>query len=100
MSERRPDRVAADAVASCEVVVRNPQGMHLRPATQFARVAQATGCRIRVRYGSAEGDGTSVLELAMMAIRPGARLVIEARGGGCEDDVRRRVELVQANVEE
>jgi len=85
--EGKPDAGSSGDVAvsaSQEVVVRNPQGLHLRPATEFARVAQASGCRVRVRYGDAEGDGASVLELAMMAIRPGARLFIEAHGDGCD----------------
>ena len=85
---------AVVTTASAEVVVRNPQGLHLRPATEFARVAQASGCEVRVRYGETEGDGTSVLELAMMAIRPGAHLHIEARGEGCDAAIRELVALV------
>lgn len=82
-------------IASEEVIVTNEQGLHLRPATEFARVALATGCAIRVLYGDAEGDGASVLELAMMAIRPGARLRIEAQGDGCEEAVAALVGLVK-----
>ena len=40
---------AAAAVVCRAVVVRNPQGLHLRPATEFARLALSTGCRVRVR---------------------------------------------------
>ena len=98
MPESRPsDGTVEDAVAgavTADVVVRNPQGLHLRPATEFARVAQASGCRVRVRYGDAEGDGCSVLELAMMAIRPGAHLRIEVEGEGREDTIRELVALV------
>lgn len=93
----RPEGAVDDAVAECataDVVVKNPQGLHLRPATEFARLAQESGCRVRVVYGDAEGDGASVLELAMMAIRPGAHLRIEARGAGCDETVRKLVELL------
>ncbi len=81
------DTATADS-ASVEVLVNNPHGLHLRPATEFARIAQATGCSVRVRCGDREGDGASVLELAMMAIGPGARLLIEVRGPACEEAVR------------
>ena len=91
MPDERASEVPVEGVvvdfASADVVVRNPQGLHLRPATEFARAAQESGCRVRVHYGDAEGDGASVLELAMMAIRPGAHLRIEAHGPGCEQAV-------------
>ena len=81
--------------ATAEVLVSNAQGMHLRPATEFARLVQSTGCSVRVRAGELEADGASVLELAMMAVGPGTTLVITAEGGGCEDAVRSLVELVR-----
>ena len=91
-----PKSASGAAESASEVVlVTNAQGLHLRPATEFARVAQASGCAVRVRYGDAEGDGASVLELAMMAIRPGAKLTIEARGAGCEKAVADLVDLVK-----
>lgn len=81
--------------ATAEVLVANAQGMHLRPATEFARLAQSTGCTVRVRAGDLEADGASVLELAMMAVGPGTTLVITAQGEKCDDAVRLLVELVR-----
>lgn len=81
--------------ASAEVTIANPQGMHLRPATEFARLAQATGCSVRVRAGEAEANGASVLELAMMAAGVGTTLVITAEGEGCERAVAALVALVE-----
>ena len=95
--ERSAGRTVGGAgaeVATADVVVMNPQGLHLRPATEFARIAHSSGCRIRVLYGEAEGDGASVLELAMMAIRPGAELRIEATGPGCQAALADLVALV------
>jgi phosphotransferase system HPr (HPr) family protein len=81
--------------ATAEVTISNPQGMHLRPATEFARLVQATGCAVRVRAGEAEANGASVLELAMMAAGQGTLLVISAEGEGCEKAVASLVELVR-----
>jgi phosphocarrier protein HPr len=81
--------------ATAEVLVANAQGMHLRPATEFARLVQSSGCAVRVRAGELEADGASVLELAMMAVGPGTTLVITADGERCEDAVRSLVELVR-----
>ena len=95
----RASTSAAAATASAEVIVTNSQGLHLRPATEFARVALATGCAISVHYGGAEGNGTSVLELAMMAILPGAQLRIQADGEGCEAAVAALVDLVKRDFQ-
>jgi phosphotransferase system HPr (HPr) family protein len=81
--------------ASAEVTISNPQGMHLRPATEFARLVQTTGCAVRVKAGDSEANGASVLELAMMAAGPGTLLVISAEGEGCESAVASLVELVR-----
>jgi phosphocarrier protein HPr len=81
--------------AVAEVVVANPQGMHLRPATEFAKLVQSLGCTVRVKAGDAEANGASVLELAMMAVGPGTKLVITADGNDCEKAVASLVELVR-----
>lgn len=83
------------ASAAAEVLVANPQGMHLRPATEFARMVQSTGCAVRVKAGDAEADGASVLELAMMAVGAGTTLVITAEGANCETAVASLVALVR-----
>ena len=85
---------AAAEAAAADVVVRNPQGLHLRPATEFARLALSTGCKVRVRTGGADANGTSVLELAMLGIAQGATLRISAEGPGAEGAVRALVALV------
>ena len=81
--------------ATAEVTVSNPQGMHLRPATEFAKLAQASGCAVTVTAGDAQANGGSVLELAMMAAGRGTVLVITAEGENCEKALAALVELVR-----
>ena len=81
--------------ATAEVTVSNPQGMHLRPATEFAKVVQASGCAVTVTSGEAQANGGSVLELAMMAAGQGTVLVITADGENCERALAQLVELVK-----
>ena len=51
----KPPEVAsgepAHDVVTAEVVVQGEQGLHLRPATEFARTALASGCTVRVLVG-------------------------------------------------
>jgi PTS hybrid protein len=93
--------VAAEAdEAAAEVVVRNAQGLHLRPATEFARMAQSTGCRVRVEADGAGADGASVLELAMLGVAQGTTLRISAEGPGAADAVRRLALFVASGFSE
>ena len=89
----------ADAAAA-EVVVRNAQGLHLRPATEFARMAQSTGCRVHVEAEGSGADGASVLELAMLGVAQGTTLRISAEGPGAADAVRRLVQFVSSGFSE
>ena len=81
-------------VAEVEVVVRNPQGMHLRPATEFARLVLSTGCAVRVYAGDADANGASVLELAMLGIVQGTPLRIAVEGVGAVAAARSLAQLV------
>jgi phosphotransferase system HPr (HPr) family protein len=78
-----------------QVVIEHAQGLHLRPATAFAKLALETGCAVRVKSGDSEADGASVLELAMMACPAGATLMITAQGANCESAVASLVALVR-----
>jgi PTS hybrid protein len=80
--------------AAAEVVVRNAHGMHLRPATRFARIAMTTGCRIKVEANGAQANGTSVIELALLAAVQGTTVRISAERHGAENAVRLLVALV------
>ncbi len=91
----RPEIRPGVAEHAADVVVTNPQGLHLRPATEFARLAQASGCAIRLQIDVRSANGASVLELAMLAISVGSQLTIHATGDDCEQAVATLVALVE-----
>lgn len=62
------------------VVVANPHGLHMRPATAFATLARQFTCRVNVWNGSNKADGKSSLDLILLVALPGAELVLELDG--------------------
>jgi len=80
--------------AAADVVVRNPHGIHLRPAAQFARMALATGCNIKVEANGVEANGASIFALALLGALQGTTLRISADGADAEEAVRSLVALV------
>lgn len=62
------------------VVVANPHGLHMRPATAFATLARQFASRVCVWNGTNKADGKSSLDLILLVALPGAELVLELDG--------------------
>jgi len=62
------------------VVVRNPQGLHMRPAMMFARLATKFRSTVTVRRQDRAVNGKSLLNLMTLAALPGTELVLEVSG--------------------
>ncbi len=62
------------------VRIANARGLHARAAALFAKTAQGFDARVRVRKAELEVDGTSIMDLMMLAAGPGSALEIVADG--------------------
>ena len=69
---------AADV--SFEHVVRDPAGMHARPAGELARVASAFEADVTVGHGGRTAHAGSVIELMLLEARAGSTLTVHASG--------------------
>jgi phosphotransferase system HPr (HPr) family protein len=63
-----------------EVVVANPQGLHLRPATAFAKLARQFTSTVFVLRNDQRANGKSQMELLLLAAENGATLTVEVAG--------------------
>jgi phosphotransferase system HPr (HPr) family protein len=81
---------------SREVVVANPQGLHLRPATAFALSARQFACDVVVARDDRRANGKSQMELLLLAAEPGARLMLEVSGPDAAHALERLAELLAA----
>jgi phosphotransferase system HPr (HPr) family protein len=70
------------------VTVRNPMGLHMRPATRFAQAARAFRSSITVRHGDKSADGKSSLDLILLVALEGSQLILEIDG----DDAHQAIE--------
>jgi phosphotransferase system HPr (HPr) family protein len=68
------------------VVVANPNGLHMRPATRFAQHARLLPHRVSVCHGDRRADGKSSLDLLMLIAMPGTELWVEVEGDEQADD--------------
>jgi phosphocarrier protein HPr len=66
------------------VVVRNPNGLHMRPAMAFAKLAGKFRVTVRVRKQDRAVDGKSGMSLMLLAAMPGTELCLEVAGEEAE----------------
>lgn len=70
------DRAPDDGVLRAVAVLRNPLGLHARPAAVVARMLAAYDAKVRVNGANA----ASVLELMKLGAKQGVELTIETEG--------------------
>ena len=76
------------------VVLRNPLGLHMRPAAAFAKAAAKFQADVKVFKGTRAANGKSFTNLLMLAAGPGTELILQADGPDAEDAVRALADLL------
>lgn len=84
----------SDMTYETEVEIRNPEGLHMRPAMQFVDVANAFDSDISVSNQETTVDAKSIMQMTMLAATRGTRLKIQARGVDAQKAVEALQELV------
>ena len=63
-----------------QLVVKNKQGLHARPAALFVQIANKFDSRITVTGGNEEVNGKSIMGILMLGAEKGTTIVIEVEG--------------------
>jgi phosphocarrier protein len=82
------------------VTLRNPTGLHARPAKIFARAAAATTANVTVSKDGREVNGKSVLSVLTLDCHQGDEIVIRTEGEGAEVALEELVQLVESGMGE
>ena len=78
-----------------EVEIRNPEGLHMRPAMQFVDLATSFHSDISVNHQDMQVDAKSIMQMTMLAATCGTRLKITAVGSDAELAVQALRDLVE-----
>lgn len=76
--------------------VKPANGLHLRPWSQFVKLAHRYKCRIEVVKESARSDGRSMLSLLTLAAKCGDEISVEADGEDAEEAVDALIAMLEA----
>jgi phosphocarrier protein len=67
------------------VVIRNPQGFHMRPKAAFVRQAGQFQSDVRLYWNGQAFNGKSMFELMLLAAEQGQEVTVEAEGSDAAD---------------
>ena len=70
------------------IKIRNPQGLHARPASIFVRIANGHESDVVVRKDSENVNGKSIMGLLTLAANKGSVIEIECSGPDAEETMR------------
>jgi len=85
-------------VTSIRLVIRNPSGLHARPAALFVRTAGQFGSRVTVANpaaGKGPVDAKSILSVLTLGVSSGTEIEVAAEG----DDAEAAIAAIREAVE-
>ena len=68
-----------------KIKIKNPQGLHARPASVFVRIANKFESDVTVKKGSEKVNGKSIMGLLTLAASEGSTVEIEVNGPDAEN---------------
>ncbi len=66
------------------IKIKNPQGLHARPASVFVKITNKFESEVTVRKGSESVNGKSIMGLMTLAANQGSVIEIEVDGPDAE----------------
>jgi phosphocarrier protein HPr len=67
-------------VYQATVVIRDPVGLHARPAAVVVQTAGRYKARVRLEHGEKRADARSIIQLLGLGVRQGSPVTIVAEG--------------------
>jgi phosphoenolpyruvate-protein phosphotransferase len=93
-------KVPADFPAYVDLTVRNPTGLHARPATTFASLAKEFQSQVRVRQGDKVVNGKSLASLLKLGAEGGSVIRVMAQGRDAAAALKALQEAVESGLGE
>ena len=83
-----------------EIMVKNAQGLHARPAVQFVNTAKRFDCDITVRRCRTEANAKSILRVLALGVSQGSVVTIRAEGEGADQALAALEELIHRGFDD
>lgn len=77
-----------------EVVIKNPQGLHARPAAMFVQIASKYNANVALQKGEERVNGKSIMGILTLGIEQNSKVVLEADGDDADEVVAELSQLL------
>lgn len=82
-----------------ELIIKNKQGLHARPAAVFVQIANKFDARITVRRDTEEVNGKSIMGILMLGAEKGSLIIIEADGTDAQEAIIELEKIITSEEE-
>lgn len=87
-------------MVSQTITIKNPQGLHMRPAGVFAKGMAKFESDVQIVYNGKKTNGKSLLNIISACIKCGAEIEIECTGADEEEALKTAIEMIEAGLGE
>lgn len=87
-------------MVSQKVIIKNPSGLHARPASVLVQAAGKCKSDVILVYGEKRIQAKSILNVMAAAIKSGSEVIVECSGETEEEDLKKITELIESGLGE
>ena len=77
-----------------EVIVKNAQGLHARPAALFVQITSRYNSNVTIRKDDEMVNGKSIMGILTLGVQPGVKIFLEIDGDDAQELCRELEELL------
>lgn len=82
-----------------ELIIKNKQGLHARPAAIFVQVANKFDSQITVRHDTEEVNGKSIMGILMLGAEKDSLIIVEADGADAQQALVELEKIISSEEE-
>ncbi len=87
-------------MVSQKIVIKNEQGLHMRPAGVFAKAMTKFQSDVNIIYNGNKTNGKSLLNIIGACIKCGSEIEIECNGADEAEALKTAIELIESGLGE
>lgn len=82
-----------------EVIIKNKQGLHARPAAVFVQIASKFDSSVEVSKGDDVVDGKSIIAILSLGVTQGAKIKLILKGEDSQDALKELKAFLESHGE-
>ena len=83
-----------------EIIVRNAQGLHARPAAVFVQIASRYNSEVTLQKDQEKVNGKSIMGILTLGVQPGVKIILEVTGEDADKVIMELEELLTKDIVE